>query len=679
MIDVSCTYEKAFTNPFALGGRLAVDWLRNVLATNQVVVYALYGQVFFTLGVSHAVQSMKHTRLQFGKHLRWMATFGLSHGLVEWGYVFIPIQSAYMPPSGIEALRWLQLGLMIFSFVALFQFGLRSAVRQGPLRTDVGAWSATLMAVTASLAFGLAGEGTTELSRIGVEIWTRYLLAVPGAVLGAVGIYRAAQEVRGMQLPHIARWLQISAYSLVGYGLLSLITPEHHRLLATWINYDATVKWVGVSAQVWRTLVGIGILYGMVRSLSLFNIETDRRLMEAEQTKLLEAQRELACMNQIAITLGRAKDPFAAMTEVLEQFLPFLGCTSGEIAIREHESSRGWTSMAKAGQERRWPWTGEGVSPLIREVIRTNRLVIRDVVEGGYGVGIPIHGGHQLLAVAALFRDEPVQMSPQEMQVASSLGSLCGVALENSRLWTELQHREADRTEWISRIISAQEDERRHIAHELHDEAIQSLVALCRQLDLTAASSQPSVPVQEGIEGARRQVEGLIESLRDFAHDLRPPALDDLGIAACIRRLLVDLGEGSDVTWDMKVSGAPVRLARDAEIGLFRIAQEAVRNVERHARARSVQIELSFGTNTVSLQVSDDGKGMPSRVWQGGSAAGGRLGLVGMQERASLLGGRLQIDSRPGTGTVIAVTVPVSPECSRQPGQNTVAPQAIGN
>lgn len=306
------------------------------------------------------------------------------------------------------------------------------------------------------------------------------------------------------------------------------------------------------------------------------------------------------------------------------------------------------------------------VSPFIQEVANRDRLIVRELEPACFGIGIPIRGGHSVLAVAALFRRDPMEMSPQEMQMVDSLGPLLGVSLENSRLWAELQNREADRTEWISRIISAQEDERRHIAHELHDDSVQTLVLLYRRLDQVEDSVKPlPEPVRTGLQQARRQVEELIGSLRNFAHDLRPPALDDLGVASCIHRLLLDLSLRTGIEWEMNVEGTDRRFGRDAEVGLFRIAQEAIRNVGRHAQARSVHVDLRFESQGVYLRVVDDGQGMSPRVWQGGSAASDRLGLLGMQERASLLGGELLIDSRPGGGTKISVTVPFSPQSSR--------------
>lgn len=118
-------------------------------------------------------------------------------------------------------------------------------------------------------------------------------------------------------------------------------------------------------------------------------------------------------------------------------------------------------------------------------------MVNQQLAASRFGVGIPIRVGSRLLGAAALHREQPLRLSAQEMQVLTGLGNLLGVALENGRLWAEVQLKEAARTEWIGRAIAAQEDERRRIAHELHDETVQSLVVLCRRLDAIEEQCRP--------------------------------------------------------------------------------------------------------------------------------------------------------------------------------------------
>lgn len=473
-------------------------WLWELWGVNDSLVYGLYGQMFFSLGVALLVQSMKQPRLHLARQLRWLAGFGLSHGLVEWGYIYIPYHAAYLSAAAVSFLRWFQLGLMVFSFLLLFQFGLRTCTRSGLFRSGQGAWYlGGGLTVLAAIVGYLAGADAAG-GRMGIEVLSRYLLALPGAAMGAVGIHRGAREVRAMQAGHIARWLELSAASLAAYALLQLFTPEGRWLFIPWVAYSDLLNWTGIPIQIWRSLVAAGILAGMLKSLPVFEMETE---------------------------------------------------------------------AARAG--------------------------------------------------------------------------------------------------WINRIITAQEEERRRIAHELHDTAIQGLVLLCRSLDRAEEALADGHPRAAAIlTPAREQAEGLIAMLRNFTRDLRPPALESLGLVAGLRRLLTDLGERAALRWELQVSGTPYRLSEETELGIFRMAEEALRNVERHARATAVRLFLHFAPDSLTLQVLDDGCGMTRGGGASGRLESGGLGILGMQERAGLLGGELRIESGPGHGTTISVTVP-----SRLPGR----------
>ncbi|MBI2165058.1 MAG: PAS domain-containing sensor histidine kinase [Chloroflexi bacterium] len=224
---------------------------------------------------------------------------------------------------------------------------------------------------------------------------------------------------------------------------------------------------------------------------------------------------------------------------------------------------------------------------------------------------------------------------------------------------TEEMLRQEGLRAYAAHILRAQEDERKRIAQELHDETVQTLVLLCRQLDAVEISGN-SFPVtaMEELRKARQTVEGVVGGLRDFARALRPPTLEDLGLLTSVRRLLLDLTERTQTRTRLQVEGNERRLPADAELGLFRIVQEAVRNVERHSRASQVTATIAFNEGSIRLTVLDNGVGF--RLPPGGNFAGsGQLGLLGMQERAQLLGGHLEIQSTPGKGTRVSFILPL--------------------
>ncbi len=209
-------------------------------------------------------------------------------------------------------------------------------------------------------------------------------------------------------------------------------------------------------------------------------------------------------------------------------------------------------------------------------------------------------------------------------------------------------------------LLQVQEEERRRIAHELHDEPLQLLVHLARSLDrLETAPSAPAV-LTDGLGEARREALDIADRLRAVVAGLRPPALEQLGLTVALRGFLADLGEASAVCMDMQVTGEEKRLTPEVELGAFRIAQEAANNVIRHAGARKLVLTLAFDAAGLRLRVSDDGCGFDPVTVNSLSPSRG-LGMLGMRERAEIAGGRLTIRSSPGDGTVVEATFkPVS-------------------
>ncbi len=225
------------------------------------------------------------------------------------------------------------------------------------------------------------------------------------------------------------------------------------------------------------------------------------------------------------------------------------------------------------------------------------------------------------------------------------------------------------RQEWMeayaARVLNAQEEERRHIAQELHDGPLQALVYLCRRIDeigSRAAGEENARPVN-GSAGARRDVaaeleelrhlaESLIGEIRGISRGLRPSVLDDLGLVAATRRLLDDLEQRTGIDTTLGITGNERRLPTPIELALFRVAQEAISNAELHAGPGRVAVGMSFEPNGVRLLVSDDGDGFEQH--DGTASAGrGSLGLVGMRERLHLVGGRVEVHSSPGRGTTV--------------------------
>lgn len=213
---------------------------------------------------------------------------------------------------------------------------------------------------------------------------------------------------------------------------------------------------------------------------------------------------------------------------------------------------------------------------------------------------------------------------------------------------------------YLQQVTMAQEEERKRIARELHDDTIQALIVLSRQLDdLACRTSDLSQDDKLLLEGLWQQTNSIMEGLRRLSQDLRPAALDRLGLLPALEWLASDVGKLSGLNVQVETDGAERRLAPEVELVLFRIVQEALRNVWRHSQATSAQVLVEFQDGKTMITVKDNGKGFQLQSPMGDLTKTGKLGLAGMKERARLLGGSLKVESEPGKGTTVIVEAPV--------------------
>lgn len=201
-------------------------------------------------------------------------------------------------------------------------------------------------------------------------------------------------------------------------------------------------------------------------------------------------------------------------------------------------------------------------------------------------------------------------------------------------------------------LVQGREEERERLARELHDQAIQSLVGLKFHLAEKVPDTQDDL---------QTEIDGVIGTLREMCADLRPPALDRLGLVATLRAYANDLGARAEMPIELRVEGQERRMYPEIELAFFRVAQEALANAWKHAQAPKVKVTLRFDEETVRLTVADRGRGfeVPQRL--GVLAEAGHFGLMGMHERLELVGGILRVASEPGQGTTIIAQAPLRP------------------
>jgi signal transduction histidine kinase len=227
-------------------------------------------------------------------------------------------------------------------------------------------------------------------------------------------------------------------------------------------------------------------------------------------------------------------------------------------------------------------------------------------------------------------------------------------ALEQLRV--ELIKREAMRQELLRHIVIAQEDERARIARELHDETAQMLTAFTLHLAALHKSIRHSPKIDEQIHYLQSLSRQMSEGIYRLVRDLRPAQLDDLGLVAALQYLVDEVYQRLELQVELQVRGERRRLDPLAETVIFRVAQEALTNVARHAEVLTARIDLWFETDRVTLRITDQGIGFnPQSLPDSGSG----WGLAGMQERAESIGGKLTLRSTPGSGTMVQIVVPV--------------------
>src|SRR4030042_1196594 len=212
----------------------------------------------------------------------------------------------------------------------------------------------------------------------------------------------------------------------------------------------------------------------------------------------------------------------------------------------------------------------------------------------------------------------------------------------------------------IHKTLMAQEEERKRIARALHDDIAQSILLLSRRLDILITKSDSKVPEDYllELEHIENMANNAYKSLQRYARDLRPSILDQMGLVAALNWLTEELGKELGIKISVKSDALP-QLPSEVELAMFRIAQETLNNIRKHAQASAVNITVQLTSNNLKMSITDNGKGFSTSRLTGDLAKEGKLGVLGMEERARLIGGTLQIKSAPGRGTTVIARAPI--------------------
>jgi signal transduction histidine kinase len=291
-----------------------------------------------------------------------------------------------------------------------------------------------------------------------------------------------------------------------------------------------------------------------------------------------------------------------------------------------------------------------GMTSSIIEPIRALTVSARKISSGDLSEPVPIRGEEEIGILGNTMEEMRVKLGRLIEEVDNANRTLeKRVEMrtgEVNKLYNELKQKEEIRRSLLRKVISAQEDERKRIARELHDDLSQTLATLL--LKLNGAN-----------EEAKDMAVRAIDNIQRLILDLRPAVLDDLGLSVAIRWYAENRLEPLGIHVYFEGNAAEIIRGTDMEIALFRIAQEALNNIAKHAKAENVMVSLEEKDGVVQLEIEDDGKGFEPETFTAVRNGHG-FGLHGMRERVELLQGQLEIESAPDSGTRIIVTIPVS-------------------
>jgi len=342
----------------------------------------------------------------------------------------------------------------------------------------------------------------------------------------------------------------------------------------------------------------------------------------------------LATLRRVATAMAATLEPVEVLARGVESLIEATGAVCGEAYL-----------LTKAGPELEVVRGCAGECPFkprLAEMALQAAKEGRALASRGL-IALPIHRQGRVQAVFGL--SLPAEAPAPEGCFLSTVSQLTALALDHAELVQELELREAQRVRLLRKWLGAQEEERRRVGQALHDEVGGVLTGAL--LALRLAEKDPA-----RLEEVRTVLGHALDEVRRLSRELHPAALDDLGLRMALERHLREFGERTGLDVDFRID--PPNLNRPAQAALFRIAQEALTNVARHARAGRVRVLLESSGDLLVLEVEDDGRGFSPPT------SGETLGLAGMRERAEQLEGRLIVKSSPGKGSLVRVEVPLA-------------------
>jgi len=407
-----------------------------------------------------------------------------------------------------------------------------------------------------------------------------------------------------------------------------------------------------------------------------------RRDVSAErelETQILRRHHQLSALDHISSAVSGLWDLDAILRITLDNVLETVNGTVGGILLLDEESQtlyyRAQRGLSARYVEEMRMRLGEGIAGevartgkpmLLQDISKDPRAAHPDLVskEGLKGfVSIPLKAKDKVVGVVNVASHMVGRFSADDVSLLNSIGYHLGTAIEQAKLYERLRRGRERYRRLLQQALTAQEEERKRIARELHDETSQALTSLSLSLRaIIGMAEMKGIEDAEFMERLRKTHSYAVHAGNEIVKlmkELRPSLLDELGLPAAIHRYAKDTLEAQGINVSAEFRGADERLPLEIEVTLFRIAQGAIGNVLEHSAAKNASIKLDCNASECLLYIEDDGKGFDASKLTQVDPSGRGAGLFTMKERVRLVGGSCRVESRPGQGTKVMVKIPM--------------------
>lgn len=406
-------------------------------------------------------------------------------------------------------------------------------------------------------------------------------------------------------------------------------------------------------------------------------VELTRDITDEKRIKedLLRKNQQLAMLNKISATVNESLDLTEMLERSLAEVLRLTGIDVGAIFLL-NESLGNLNLMAHQGLSKEAAQLAaqlgmldgscggmieRGQIAIVPDITlyrgkRANSLIkehLRSLMH------VPLTTKGCTLGSMCVATREKYAFTKEDEELLKAIGRQIAGAIENARLYAEVQHKEHVRAVLYKKIITAQEEERRRIARELHDDTSQALTALIFSAEEGLESSD-TIEIKQRLQHMRAIVQNTLDGVHQIIFNLRPSMLDHLGLIPAMRWFAETHLEPKGTRLTIKQETPVQRLSPELETALFRVVQEAITNIARHAAARNVELNIRVERDELCVDILDDGIGFEINTVTISPDSGRGLGLLGMEERLELLNGELTVDASPGAGTKVFIRVPIN-------------------